>query len=409
MIDLLLDEGSQSRFSDGYFGTVDGRPVCVLYKEGVFNGCSCDVVDLALKVGVPIVNVFNCKDFEITMKTLLDTSKFLEKMGLANGVIPRITVFLSKAHWLLCYQTDFVGMVENVEYSVVMPEIIKSFTGKEVEISAEFHAKSGNCHFMGESDEVVLSYVRKLLSFLPLNNMEDPPLAETRDDVRRTIDFEIPADSYQPFDMRALIAQVLDDEDFFEIQSNYAQNVITGFGRLDGMSVGIVANDPAYNLGCLDVDGIKKITSFVRFCDAFNIPIVNFVDTPGFLPDFDQEIGGLAKYMSRLVDVYSQATTPIVSVVVRKAYSSFVVMGLTGSDVIFAYPNAEFAVVDADTDSNKLGKERWVYVREFREEAFKTFVNEVIDVKWTRAKLINTLRLLETKRKKLPPKKCDVI
>jgi len=242
-----------------------------------------------------------------------------------------------------------------------------------------------------------------------LNNMEDPPLAETRDDSRRTIDFEIPTDSYQPFDMKALIAQVLDDEDFFEIQSSYAQNVITGFGRLDGMSVGIVANDPAYNLGCLDVEGIKKIMSFVRFCDAFNIPIVNFVDTPGFLPDFDQEIGGLAKYMSKLVDIYSQTTTPVISVVVRKAYSSFVVMGLTGSDVIFAYPNAEFAVVDADTDSSKLGKDRGDYVRESREKAFEMFVNEVIDVKWTRAKLINTLRLLETKRKKLPPKKCDVI
>ncbi len=409
MIELLLDEGSPSRFSDGYFGTVDGRPVCLLYKDGVFDGCKVDVIELALKIGVPIVNIFNCEGFEITLKTFLDVSKLISKLGLANGVIPRITVFLNKVHWLLSYQTDFVAMSEDTEYSVVMPEVIKSFTGKDVEISAEFHLKSGNCHIFGESDEAVLSSVRKLLSFLPLNNMEDPPVAETRDDVKRTIDFDVPSDPYQPFDMKGLITHVLDDEDFFEIQEYYAQNVIVGFGRLDGLSVGIVANNPAYRLGCLDVDGIKKMTSFVRFCDAFNIPVVNFVDTPGFLPEFEQEIGGLAKSMSRLVDVYSQATTPILTVVVRKAYSGLIGMGLTGSDITFAYPNAEFAVIDADTDSTILNVDRKSYVDEIRRSAFDLIVDDVIDVKWTRCKLINALRLLESKRKKLPPKKCDVI
>ena len=409
MIELLLDEGSPSRFSDGYFGTIDGRPVCVLYKEGIFDGCKCDVIDLALKVGVPIVNVFNCEDFEVSLKTFSEASNLLSKLGLANGVVPRITVFLNKVHWLLSYQTDFVAVSENVEYSLVMPEVIKSFTGKDVEISAEFHAKSGNCHIIGESDEVVFSLVRKLISFLPLNNMEDPPIAETRDDVRRTIDFEIPSDPYQPFDMKGLISQVLDDEEFFEIQEAYAQNVIVGFGRLDGVSVGIVANNPAYELGCLDIDGMKKIISFVRFCDAFNIPIVNFVDTSGFLPDFEQEIDGLAKHMSRLVDVYSQATTPVITVIVRKAYSGLIAMGLTGSDVIFSYPNAEFAVIDADTDSSKLGVERKDYVEGVRKLAFELLVDDVIDVKWTRSKIINALRLLETKRRKLPPKKCDVL
>ncbi len=409
MIELLLDEGSPSRFSDGYFGTIDRRPVCVLYKEGVFDGCKCDVIDLALKVGVPIVNIFNCEDFEVSLKTFSEAINLLSKLGLANGVVPRITVFLNKVHWLLSYQTDFVAVSENVEYSLVMPEVIKSFTGKDVEISAEFHMKSGNCHIIGESDEVVFSLVRKLISFLPLNNMEDPPIAETRDDVRRTIDFEIPSDPYQPFDMKGLISQVLDDEEFFEIQEAYAQNVIVGFGRLDGVSVGIVANNPAYELGCLDIDGMKKIISFVRFCDAFNIPVVNFVDTPGFLPDFEQEISGLARYMSRLVDVYSQATTPVITVIVRKAYSGLIAMGLTGSDVVFSYPNAEFAVIDADTDSSKLGVERKDYVEGVRKLAFELLVDDVIDVKWTRSKIINALRLLETKRRKLPPKKCDVL
>jgi len=409
MIELLLDEGSISRFSEGYFGTVDGRPVCVMYKEGEFSGCKTEILDFALKVGIPIVNIFNCKGFEVSMGTLSDVSNLLSKLGLANGVVPRITVFLNKVHWLLSYQTDFVAMSEDTEYSVVMPDIIKSFTGRDVEISAEFHSKSGNCHIIGESDEIVFSLIRKLLSFLPLNNMEDPPIAETRDDVRRTIDFEIPSDPYQPFDMKSLISQTLDDEDFFEIQDRFAQNVIIGFGRLDGVSVGIVANNPAYRLGCLDVDGIRKITSFVRFCDAFNIPIVNFVDTPGFLPDFDQEIAGLAKHMSRLIDIYSQATTPVLTVVVRKAYSGFIGMGLTGSDVIFSYPKAEFAVIDADTDSSILSVDREEYVENVRRYAIDTFVNDVIDVKWTRSKLINALRLLEAKRKKLPPKKCDVL
>lgn len=406
MIDLLLDEYSQ--FSDGYFGTIDGRPVCVLYKEGVFKGCRCDIVELALKVGVPIVNVFNCEDFEISFENLLSVVEFLKSLSLANGVIPRITVFLNRSHWLLSYQTDFVAMCEKTEYSLVMPEVIKSFTGKDVEISPEFYAKSGNCHLLGESDESVLSSVRKLISFLPLNNMEDPPIAETRDDVRRTVDFDVPSDPYQPYDIKTLIAQVLDDEDFFEIQESFAQNVITGFGRLDGVSVGIVANNPAYKLGCLDIDGIRKIISFVRFCYAFNIPVVNFIDTPGFLPDFDEETGGLAKYMSRLIDVYSQTTTPVISLVVRKAYSSFVPM-LIGSDFVYSYPNSEFAVIDADTDSSKLGVGRGEYVKEIREKAFKSIVSEVIEVKWTRAKLINALRILESKRKKLPPKKCDVI
>ncbi len=408
MIELLLDEGSQSKFSDGYFGTVDGRPVCVLYKEGIFEGCSCEILDLALKVGVPIVSIFNCEDFKIDFETLLDISKYINRMGILNGVVPRITVFSNKVHWLLSYQADFVGMIEDTEYSVVLPEIIRSFSGKEVEISADFHAKSGNVHFVCESDEALMSDIRKLIGFLPLNNMEDPPLAETKDDVRRVIDFEIPSDPYQPFDMRSLVAQTLDDEDFFEIQKDYARNVIVGFGRLDGMSVGIVANDPAYGMGCLDVDGMKKIVHFVRFCDAFNIPIVNFVDTPGFLPDFDQEISGLCRYMSRLSDVFSQITTPLITLIVRKAYSSFFTYYLS-SDFILSYPNAEFAVVDADTDSSRLGMKRVDYVERIRKKAFENIVHEVVEVRWTRARLINALRLLETKRKRLPPKKCDVL
>ncbi len=406
MIDLLLDDYSQ--FSDGYIGVVDGRPVCVIYKEGTFSGCRTDVVDLALKVGVPIVNVFNCEEFELSFETFSNTVEFLKRLSLANGVIPRITVFLNKSHWLLSYQTDFVGMCERTEYSLVTPEVIRSFTGKEVEISPEFHSKSGNCHIFEESDESLISSVKKLIGFLPLNNMEDPPLAETRDDVRRTIDFEVPTDPYQPYEIKTLVAQVLDDEDFFEIQKDYAQNVIVGFGRLDGMSVGVVANNPAYRLGCLDVEGMRKLSSFVRFCDAFNIPVVNFVDTPGFLPDFDQEIGGLSKCMSRLLDIYAQTTTPVISVIVRKAYVGFVPM-LLGSDVVFSYSNAEFAVTDADTDSSKLKVGRKEYVEEMRRKAFDSIVNEVIDVKWTRAKLVNALRILESKRKKLPPKKCDVL
>ena len=406
MIDLLLDEYSQ--FSDGYFGSIDGRPVCVFYREGVFEGCKSDVIELALKVGVPIVNVFNCEDFDISFENLLNLSKFLKILSLANGVIPRITLFLNKSHWLLSYQTDFVGMCEKTEYSLVMPDIIKSFTGKDVEISSEFHAKAGNCHLLEESDEALISSVKKLLSFLPLNNMEDPPLAETRDDARRVVDFEVPKDPYQPYEIKTLIAQVLDDEEFFEIQECYAQNVIIGFGRLDGMSVGIVANNPAYKLGCLDIDGMKKVSSFVRFCDAFNIPVINFIDSPGFLPDFDQEIFGLAKYMSRLLDIYSQTTTPVMSVIVRKAYSSFIPI-LIGSDIVFSYQDAEFAVIDADTDSSKIGIDRKKYVDEIRRKAFDSIVSEVIEIKWTRAKLINALRILESKRKKLPPKKCDVL
>ena len=410
LLEVLLDEGSAERIPDGYFGTIDSRPVCVFFNNGVFNGWKTDAIDLSMKIGVPLIAVFDCDGFDVSVKALRDIADFTGKMSLASGVIPRVSLFLNKAHWLICHHSDFVVMCDKTEFSLVLPEVIESFSGKSFEITSGDHAKHGNAHLVAESEESALNKIRRLIGFLPLNNMEDPPLADTNDDPSRTIDIEIPTDSYEPFNMKDLITQVLDDEDFFEIQSEFAQNSIVGFGRLDGSTVGIVANNPMYSLGCLDVKSMMKITNFVRFCDAFNIPIVNFIDTPGYIPDSDQELNGLYKYVTRMINVYTHATTPIVSVVVRKAYGSgFVAMGckFTGADLVYAYPNVEFAVTDIDTDVKKLGVDKEKYRESCRTESVDLFVDAVIEPKWTRSRLINALRLLETKRKRLPPKKHD--
>ncbi len=408
--DVLLDEGSCSEIFNGYFGTIDNRPVCVFYKDGVFDYCSDEIVEFALKNGNPIIVIFNCEGFDVDVRTLRDVSKFLYRLSIANAVIPRISIFLNNVNWLMCYQSDFVIMEKNCRMSMVMPDVIKSFTGKDIEITAEFYLKSGICHLLAESDEEAYVLARKLIGYLPLNNMDDPPIAETKDDVSRQINVEIPRDSYEPFNIKDLIVQIVDDEDFFEIQSEFAKNVVIGFGRMDGSTVGIVANNSVQLLGCLDIDSIKKIISFVKFCDAFNIPIINLIDTPGYLPNFDQEINGLSYYATKLIQTYSEVTVPVISVVVRKAYGpAFIAMGskMLGADIVYAYPNAEFAVTDIDTDLKILGiDDRERYKKMCYERALSSgFIDSIIEPKWTRAKIINALRFLETKRKKLPPKK----
>ncbi len=271
--------------------------------------------------------------------------------------------------------------------------------------------------------------VRKLLSYLPLNNMEDPPVVDTGDDPARVtpeIYDIVPDDPQKPYDMRDVVISVVDNGEFLEIHPHFAPNAVVGFARIDSRSVGIVANNPKYYAGCLDVDSSDKIARFVRFCDAFNIPIVTFVDVPGYLPGVQQEYGGIIRHGAKVLFAYSEATVPLVTVIVRKAYGgAYLAMGSKhlGADIVYAYPTAEIAVmgpegaaeivfrkeIKAAEDPKAMREEK---IREYRERfanpyraAARGYIDDVIDPKYTRAKIVSALRVLESKREKLPPKK----
>ncbi|MEM3139644.1 MAG: carboxyl transferase domain-containing protein, partial [Archaeoglobaceae archaeon] len=278
-------------------------------------------------------------------------------------------------------------------------------------------------------DEEALKLVRKLLSYLPLNNMEDPPRVETGDSPSRLTPeiYEIlPEDPGKPYDVREVINAVVDNREFFEIHKYYAPNAVVGFARIDGRSVGIVANNPAYLAGCLDINSSDKIARFVRFCDSFNIPIITFVDVPGYLPGVEQEYGGIIRHGAKILFAYSEATVPMVTVIVRKAYGgAYLAMGSKhlGADIVFAYPSAEIAVMGPEGAAEIVFRKeissasdpkamREAKIKEYREKfanpyraAARGYIDDVIDPKLTRVKIISALRILESKREKLPPKK----
>ncbi len=424
-LNVLLDEGSFSEIGvNAGFGTIDGRPICVYHLKGKVCRCSTEIVELALKTGTPILTVLECDGMEVSFEALSSVAKLSSSLALASGVVPRISVVAGKIHGVLCYPLgDFVVAIKGGEMSLVPPDVIKLVTGKDAQVDLESHYGGENVHLLAESEEEAAELVKRLISFLPLNNMDDPPIAETSDDPARKCErIKIPEDPYAPYDVREVIADIVDDGDFMEIQPKFAPSVVVGFGRLDGTSVGVVANDPMHDMGCLNFDAVRKVARFVRFCDAFNIPIVNLVDTPGFMPDNDQELRGLAYNSTKLLQTYSGVTVPMITVVLRKAYgSAYVSMGskFAGADVVYAYPNAEFAVMDVDTDVRtiygELGEEeRRRKVEEYRkteasaERALERgFVDAIIEPEWTRSRIINALRMLETKRRRLPPKKHD--
>ncbi len=425
MIDILLDEGSFSELGrNAGFGTVDGRPVCVYHLKGTFDGCTTEAVEMALKTGCPLITVLECEGIKISHRALSDLARLTASLSLASGVVPRITVVLRDCHSTLCYtQSDFVVATRDSKMSVVFPDIIKMFSGKDVDVSCSKHLSSENVQFVAESDEEACSIVRRLLSYLPLNNMEDPPIAETSDEPSRQtdqIERIIPKDPQKVYDVRGVIEAIVDDGEFLEVQPNFAQNAVVGFGRMDGVTVGVVANNPAVYAGCLDINAVRKIARFVRFCDAFNIPIVNLVDTPGFFPDEGQELSGLPYYATKMLQAYAHATVPVVTLILRKAYGpAYVAMGSKhlGADVVYAYPYAEFAVTDIDTDvrlmygdiSEEEKRRRLDEYRRWEANAEKALergdIDGIIEPKWTRSKIINALRMLETKRRRIPPKK----
>jgi len=430
-------------------GRMHGRPVFVFAQDfTVFGGSLseayarkiCKIMDLAMKTGVPIIGLNDSGGARIQegVVSLGGYADIFLRNTLASGVVPQISAILGPCAGGAVYSpaiTDFVFMVKGSSYMFVTgPEVIKSVTHEEVSFEAlggagTHGATSGVAHFAAESEEECLALIRELMTFLPQNNLEDPPLQRTLDPSDR-VDEElqgaVPDQPNKPYDIKDVVRTILDDKYFFEVQADYAPNLVVGFGRLGGRPVGIVANQPAHLAGCLDINASLKGARFVRFCDCFNIPLVTFEDVPGFLPGTAQEFGGIIKHGAKLLYAFCEATVPKLTVITRKAYGgAYCVMSSKHirGDANFAYPTAEIAVMGPDGAVNILYKREMdgavdpaalkdEKTREYREKfanpfvaAERGYVDEVIEPRDTRRRLIQALEVLHTKRDTNPPKK----
>lgn len=472
-IDQLLDEGSfveldalarhrsvafgmqdNRPLGDGVitgYGTIDGRSVCVFAQDfSIFGGSLGEVygekitkvMDLAIKSGCPIIGINEGAGARIQegVVSLGLYGEIFRRNVHASGVIPQISLIMGSCAGGHVYSpavTDFTVMVDQTSNMFITgPDIIKTVTGEDVTMEelggARTHnTKSGNAHYMGTDEEDALEYVKALLSFLPQNNMEEPEAFDADADLDRTevdsaLDTIIPDSDSQPYDIRSVIEAVLDDQDFLEVQALYASNMVVGYGRVEGRSVGIVANQPMQLAGCLDIDASEKAARFVRTCDAFNIPVLTFVDVPGFLPGTDQEWNGIIRRGAKLIYAYAEATVPMVTVITRKAYGgAYDVMGSKhlGSDISLAWPSAQIAVVGASGAVNILYRRdiaeaddpdarRAELMTEYEDTlcnpytaAERGYVDAVIEPSATRAEVTKALRMLRTKRETLPPRK----
>jgi acetyl-CoA carboxylase carboxyltransferase component len=431
------------------YGTVDGRTVFVYAEDfTVFGGSLgravadkiCKLMDLAMEVGAPIIGLKDSGGARIQegVASLDGYGRIFERNVRASGVIPQISVIMGPCAGGAVYSpaiTDFVIQVDKSSHMFITgPDVIKAVSGEEVSFEelggALTHAStSGVTHFVFQDGVSALDGVRYMLSFLPQNNLEMPPYfppVDSRDRIEDALDTLIPDSSNQPYDMASLIELVVDDGEFFQVHEHWARNLIVGFARLDGHAVGIVANQPAILAGTLDIKASEKGARFVRFCDSFNIPIITFVDVPGFLPGVDQEHGGIIRHAAKLLYAYCEATIPRMTVIVRKAYGgAYLVMNARGirADMVFAWPSAEIAVMGAQGAVNVIFRreiqeaaseeEKRSELIEDYEEKFNNpyraaelgLVDEVIEPRETRVKLIRALEMLRTKREHLPQKK----
>ncbi|MEM7048742.1 MAG: acyl-CoA carboxylase subunit beta [Acidobacteriota bacterium] len=431
-------------------GSVDGRLVYVFAQDfTVFGGSLsetnaqkiCKVMDLAVENGAPIIGLNDSGGARIQegVVSLGGYADIFLRNTLASGVVPQISAIMGPCAGGAVYSpaiTDFIFMVEGTSYMFVTgPDVIKTVTHEEVTMEelggASTHsAKSGVSHFTVASDAACLASIRQLLSFLPSNNLDDPPPGASEDDPDReepSLDDLVPADPNKPYDIKQLITAVVDDGRFFEVQPDYARNIVVGFARIGNHSVGILANQPAYLAGVLDIDASLKGARFVRFCDSFNIPLITFEDVPGFLPGTQQEYGGIIKHGAKLLFAYAEATVPKITVITRKAYGgAYCVMASKHlrTDVNFAYPTAEIAVMGPEGAVNVLYRRelqaagegaddlRRERVSEYRAKfsnpyvaAERGFVDAVIPPRTTRPQIIRSLRALAGKRASMPAKK----
>jgi propionyl-CoA carboxylase beta chain len=395
-------------------------------------------MDLAMKVGAPVVGLNDSGGARIQegVVSLGGYADIFLRNTLASGVIPQISCILGPCAGGAVYSpaiTDFNVMVKDTSYMFITgPDVIKTVTHEDVtkdELGGAMthNSRSGVAHFAADSDEHALRITRELLSFPPSNNMDDPPFAPTEDPHDRAdelLNTIVPESASQPYDIREIINNVVDDNYFFEVQEHFAQNIVVGFARLGGSSVGIVANQPSFLAGVLDINASVKAARFVRFCDCFNIPLITFEDVPGFLPGVDQEHYGIIRHGAKLLFAFAEATVPKITVITRKAYGgAYCVMASKHirTYVNFAYPTAEIAVMGAEGAVGILFKRdiakndeafRRGKISEFEEKfanpyvaAERGFIDEVIEPRFTRPKLIRALELLRNKRDTNPPKK----
>ncbi len=470
-LDLLLDENSFEEFDmfvthrtkefglekekylgDGVvtgYGTIDGRLVFVFSQDfTVFGGTLseafaekiCKIMDMAMKVGAPVIGLNDSGGARIQegVVSLGGYADIFLRNTLASGVIPQISVVLGPCAGGAVYSpaiTDFTFMVKATSFMFVTgPNVVKTVTHEEVTFDelggADIHSsKSGVSHFACENEADALLKVRKLMSFIPSNNLDDPPEIEPTDPIDRmeqSLNAIVPENPNKPYDIKEVITRIVDDGDFFEIHADYAMNIVVGFARFGGKPAGIIANQPAHLAGVLDIDSAIKGARFVRFCDAFNIPLVTFEDVPGFLPGTVQEHGGIIKHGAKLLYAYCEATVPKLTVITRKAYGgAYDVMSSKHirGDINYAWPTAEIAVMgpkgaaeiifkkeiaDADDPEAALKQKEEEYRRLFASPfiaAERGYIDDVIEPSSTRPRLIRALQMLETKRDQNPPKK----
>ncbi|HLW97974.1 MAG TPA: acyl-CoA carboxylase subunit beta [Candidatus Acidoferrales bacterium] len=472
-VDLLLDEGTfeeldkfvrhrstdfgmeeQRPAGDGFvtgYGRIGGRLVYVFAQDfTVFGGSLsesnalkiCKVMDLAMRGGAPVIGLNDSGGARIQegVMSLAGYADIFLRNTMASGVIPQISAVMGACAGGAVYSpaiTDFIFMTRDTSYMFVTgPDVIKTVTHEEVskhELGGAMthNEKSGVAHFVARDDRDCLAMIRELMGFLPANNLEDPPRRASSDPVDRadaSLDRLVPEDPMRPYDIKDAIHSIMDDGDFFEVHEHYAKNIVVGFARLDGRPVGIAANQPAVLAGCLDINASVKGARFVRFCDAFNIPLITFEDVPGFLPGTQQEFGGIIRHGAKLLFAFAEATVPKITVITRKAYGgAYCVMASKHirTDANFAWPTAEIAVMGPEgavnivykreldrapeVDRERLRAEK---VAEFRERfanpyvaAEHGFIDAIIEPSQTRTKLITTLRALENKRDTNPKKK----
>jgi propionyl-CoA carboxylase beta chain len=470
-VELLLDEGSFEEIDklvthrsrefgmeeqiipgDGFvtgFGRIDGRLVYVFAQDFTVLGGSlseanaqkiCKIMDLALKNGAPIIGLNDSGGARIQegVLSLGGYADIFLRNTLASGVVPQISAIMGPCAGGAVYSpaiTDFVFMVDKTSYMFVTgPDVIKTVTHEDVTKeklggSMTHNSTSGVGHFIAADDADCLRMIRELLGFLPQNNREDPPRRATNDPPGRMdarLDSVVPAESNLPYDIKDVIHMVVDDRDFFEVHEHFARNLVVGFARLDGRPIGIVANQPAYLAGCLDINSSVKGARFVRFCDAFNIPLVTFEDVPGFLPGTEQEFGGIIRHGAKLLYAFAEATVPKITVITRKAYGgAYCVMGSKHirTDMNFAWPSAEIAVMGPEGAVNIVYRRELAAARdqeavrrqkteEFRDRfanpfiaAERGFVDAIIEPRETRPRVIRALEMLENKVDTMPRKK----
>ncbi|MBO1765731.1 acyl-CoA carboxylase subunit beta [Allobranchiibius sp. GilTou38] len=480
-IELLMDEGSfieldelarhrstsfgqekNRPYGDGVVtghGTVDGRPVCVFSQDfTVFGGSLGEVfgekivkvMDLAAKIGCPVVGINDSGGARIQegVVALGLYAEIFRRNVHSSGVVPQISLVMGPCAGGAVYSpaiTDFTVMVDQTSHMFVTgPDVIKTVTGEDVGMeelggARSHNTRSGVAHYMASDEEDAISYVKELLSFLPSNNMDEPVVFDATpdleiDDFDRELDTLIPDSANMPYDMHTVIEHVLDDGEFLETSALFAPNILTGFGRVEGHPVGVVANQPLQLAGTLDINSSEKAARFVRTCDAFNVPVLTFVDVPGFLPGTDQEWGGIIRRGAKLLYAYAEATVPLVTVITRKAYGgAYDVMGSKhlGADVNLAWPTAQIAVMGAQGAANILYRKqikaaseanpddpaaveatRQELIQQYEDAlanpylaAERGYVDSVIPPSYTRSYVTRALRTLRTKRETLPPKK----